>query len=286
MSEKKPIRRILVGLDASRISAEVQAVAAHMASFLKAELSGLFVEDINLIRLAQLPFTQEIRSLTAKPSPLDADEMQQFLRAQAALLRYELEQTAVSRELDWTFQVMRGLVTQELLRATQEADLLVLGRLSRRHALHKNIGSTAFTAVHQAAGSVLIVTPGMDFSRPVLLLYGGDTAAERVVALSLALAQASRQLHIVLLAETEAEAVGQRQVLAAGLERSDIFRAYYQVAPADSDGLGAIVAQTEPGMIVWGHGRGAPWPPAIEDLLETVDIPFLVVHGEDPSFAN
>ncbi|MGB7837261.1 MAG: universal stress protein, partial [Terrimicrobiaceae bacterium] len=54
------IRRILVALDASAHSRAALEAACELALGLDAELSGLFVEDINLLRLAQLPFASEI----------------------------------------------------------------------------------------------------------------------------------------------------------------------------------------------------------------------------------
>ena len=50
-------RRILVALDASAHSHAALAAAVALAARLHAEIEGLFVEDINLLRLAELPFT-------------------------------------------------------------------------------------------------------------------------------------------------------------------------------------------------------------------------------------
>ncbi|MBK7177644.1 MAG: universal stress protein [Chloroflexi bacterium] len=55
------IQRILVALDASPHSLAALEAAIDLAERLDAELQGLFVEDINLLRLAQLPFARELR---------------------------------------------------------------------------------------------------------------------------------------------------------------------------------------------------------------------------------
>ena len=54
------IKRILVALDASAANRTALQTAALLASELQAELQALFVEDINLLRLAELPFAREV----------------------------------------------------------------------------------------------------------------------------------------------------------------------------------------------------------------------------------
>lgn len=279
MAEQKPNRRILVGLDASRLSSEVQKAAAKIASFLRAELDGLFVEDINLIHLAQLPFTEEIRALTNKPAPLDAENIQKRLKTQATLLRYELEQIAVDSNLEWTFRVVRGLVTQELLQAAQGADLLILGRFSRPKSSQKRIGSTALTAVRQAAGPVLIVTPEIDFFRPVLLLYDGSAAADRALHLAIALAQASQQIQIILKTSSEIEASRCKNNIADSLSGTHVFATYQPPLFANGRQLLEIIKDVRPGIIVTSRGGDEGWPEAIEQLLHTTDYPLLIVQS-------
>ena len=74
MSEEKHdliIRRILVGLDASPRSLSALEVACDLAARFRAELEGLFVEDIDLLRACELPFTREIRFFSGARHRLD-----------------------------------------------------------------------------------------------------------------------------------------------------------------------------------------------------------------------
>ena len=69
--EREPtIRRILVALDASRHSLAALEAASELAEALKAELVGIFVEDVNLLYLAGLPFAREVRYLSGVDRPL------------------------------------------------------------------------------------------------------------------------------------------------------------------------------------------------------------------------
>ena len=64
------IRRILVAVDASTHSLAALEAASVLAEVLNAELVGIFVEDINLLRLAGLPFAREVRYQSALDRPL------------------------------------------------------------------------------------------------------------------------------------------------------------------------------------------------------------------------
>ena len=85
-------RRILVALDASSHSHAALAAAVALAGRLHSELQGIFVEDINLLRLAELPFAREVRFGLSAARPVQGEELQRGLRARAAVLRRELEE--------------------------------------------------------------------------------------------------------------------------------------------------------------------------------------------------
>lgn len=125
------IRRILVALDASTDSVAALKTAASLAASLQAELVGLFVEDINLLRLAGLPFASEVQRVTGTGRVLDEAGMERDLQLQASQARRALANAAADAEATWTFRVVRGVVTTEILAAALEADLLTLGRASR-----------------------------------------------------------------------------------------------------------------------------------------------------------
>jgi nucleotide-binding universal stress UspA family protein len=131
-----PIRRILVALDATRASAAALEAAVSLAEHLEAELLGLFVEDVNLLRLAALPFAHEVGFPSARARRLESDDMERTLRAQATLAQQALVTAVHQRRVPWSFRVVRGQVVTELLAASQQADLIAIAmtrtRVSRR----------------------------------------------------------------------------------------------------------------------------------------------------------
>ncbi|MCL4264484.1 MAG: universal stress protein [Anaerolineae bacterium] len=270
------IRHILVGLDVSQTSAAVLHTAVRLSAFLKADITGLFVEDINLIRLAQLPFSSEVRYLTAGIRPLHQEQMQQVLHSHATWLRYEFGQTARERSVKWDFRVARGFVSQELLAAAHQADLLVIGRLSSHRGVHKRVGSTALTAVQQAATSVLVVSPEADFSCPVTLLYDGSVAAAYALPVALSLAQLSKQLVIHIRAQDDREAARIRQELDTAVNDDAILCSYRLWLP-DQNPEQLWTAHL-PGIVVVGDGREGLAASFADQLLHTAPCPVLFIR--------
>ena len=126
--DKSPIRRIVVAIDASPQSLSALDTAAQIAAHLQIELAGLFVEDINVLKTAALPFTREVNRLSGDVHPVDQERIVRQLKSQARQAQVALEKVALQRQVKFSFRVVRGRVTQELEAATEEVDLVALGR--------------------------------------------------------------------------------------------------------------------------------------------------------------
>lgn len=124
-------RRVVVALDASAPSREAARAAAGLARRLGAErVSGLFVEDENLHRLAGLPLARELRLPEGSERGLDLETLETELRAAASRARQALEFAAGVERVAWSFEVRRGQVLQQVLEAAGKSDLLVVAEES------------------------------------------------------------------------------------------------------------------------------------------------------------
>ncbi|MBL8381884.1 MAG: hypothetical protein JNM90_02335 [Burkholderiales bacterium] len=117
--------RIWVALDSASQSDRALEVAALLAHRERAELAGLFVEDVDLLRLAGLPLASEISPISAMLRPLGFAELERQLRSQAAGLERELARLARGAGLTWSFQVRRGKPLAEAM-ALPAADVMVI----------------------------------------------------------------------------------------------------------------------------------------------------------------
>ncbi|NCA68970.1 MAG: universal stress protein [Sphingobacteriia bacterium] len=169
-TQRRPVRRIAVALDATPHSLGGLALVAGIAAALNAEIEGVFVEDTELIRLAGLPFLREFRAVTRGESLLDAERLQRELRAAARQVRAQLERSATELGIAWSFRIWRGDLEAEILGAAHDAELFALGRLGRFAPLARRAPSRA--------------ARGRTTDPLVGVLYDGGEGAERVLAIA------------------------------------------------------------------------------------------------------
>ena len=182
------IRRILIGLDASHHSLAALRAAARLASSLEADLHGLFVEDVTLLRVAELPVAREVQFPLASRSRLSPGRMRRQLRAQAEQARQALASVCRERGIEWSFEVVRGDVSARVLKEAENADLLCVGRASRPLTRRSAVGSTAVAAAGAVSRSVLLVARDAEIGPPVVVLYDGSAAGKRALLLASGLA--------------------------------------------------------------------------------------------------
>jgi nucleotide-binding universal stress UspA family protein len=162
-SHEAAVRRILVAIDSSPHGSVALEAAARLATELRAELHGLFIEDINLVRLAGLPFAREIDYSSGTSRPLDIETMEQALRARAEGVRLAIAEAAQRTSLHWSFRISRGNLAQTMLAETLEADLLLIGR---------ERDSPASSSATDQGGPIMVIDDGSCSSHRVF-----DTAA-------------------------------------------------------------------------------------------------------------
>jgi hypothetical protein len=115
------VRRIVVGLDSrSRRAAGLEQIA-RLADEMQAELIGLFVEDIELLHLAALPFAREVGFPSAISRDLDVQRMERSFEALADELRRACESVLKGLPVSWSFRVARGTRVEQFLSAATEA---------------------------------------------------------------------------------------------------------------------------------------------------------------------
>jgi nucleotide-binding universal stress UspA family protein len=272
------IQRILVALDTSPHSLAALETAVDLAERLDAELQGLFVEDINLLRLAELPFACELRFTSATTQKVDPPQMAEQLRGQAAQAQRRLQQLADSRKIKHSFTVVRGVVAPSLLKAALDSDLLVLGRVSYSLVRSERLGSTAQTAVTQAERSVLLVHPHANLNRPPLLIYDGSAAAERALSVATSLVQRNGRLFILLYfpdTTTAQQAIDAIQPKLLDRNIEAVYRRLYGIQPAD---LVTFINDSENSLLILGD-RYEQLPTAvIRQLAEELTCPVMVVR--------
>jgi nucleotide-binding universal stress UspA family protein len=272
------VRRILVALDASTHSLAALAAAVELAAAMEAELEGLFVEDVNLLRLAGLPFVQEVRH-TASLEALDSVRMERALKAQAVQAREALEVAAGRARVHWSFRVVRGHVAQEVVQAASQADLLTLGKQGRSKSPGARLGSTALRVALHAPGALLLVEHGVPGDQPVLVLYDGSEGAERALDAAARLAKMSGTHLIVLLLAGTPDAAEQLEKQAGlRIELQGVRPRFRALHEADAQSLLRVFQSEAGGLVVLSARSTALSEETIQKLLDCLRNPFLLTR--------
>jgi hypothetical protein len=126
--------RILLALDSASDNRNALRTGVRLAARMHAELLGMFLEDTDLLRIAGLPFAEEILHWSARERSLGAGELERSLKALAARVQQELALAALEANVRWSFRVERGPRLQLLLEAGDRYDLLLVGERRRSAA--------------------------------------------------------------------------------------------------------------------------------------------------------
>jgi hypothetical protein len=161
--------QILLALDSTSDNRAAMRAAVALAARLRAQLLGLFLEDTNLLRLADLPFTREIMRWSAQERPLTEQDLLLSLRALASRTEMELGRVAAKANVRWSFRVERGPRLKLLMEASGTSDVLLVAE--HRRSI-KGEGSVLRSARRQPM---------------VYLVYTGSLASQRALTTATAM---------------------------------------------------------------------------------------------------
>lgn len=233
--------RVLVLIDGSRLSYAALRVAADIAGKRNADILGVFVEELNLVRSAGYGFSREVGSVSGISRSLDPGILEQRMQRLADHARVALAGAVKQHGGKAALTIARGRVIDEVLALAGPDDLLVLGRAGWSSPAGTRLGSTARRLVQQSPGQVLLwCEQKLPYpNRVVVFLNDHDQANHRAAS---AAAEISRHNHqpvtIILGANSKPPA-----------EQLDAIR-------HDLDVLGAgtrlrVLSDTNPAKVAW-----------------------------------
>ena len=192
-------QRILIALDASPASLAALELAADLAERYQAELLGIYVEDINLIRSAEIPFTREIGYYSGISHEIDKYHIERELRAQARRVERLLAAIAQKANIRWSFRRSRGVIHGELLEAAQGTDLIILGKSG--WSGRQQLGSTARNVAVQSTIQSLILLHRVRPWTPIMVAYDGSAVSQKALAAAQLISAKDIPLIVLLVAD-------------------------------------------------------------------------------------
>ena len=179
-------KKFLVAFDTTQDYQSILELAATLALHQRAQLSALFVEDINLIHLAGLPFTRVIDRITSSTQPIDEIWVTRNMEKQIIQIRHLLANVKMHSSLEISLKIVRGHYVAEAIAAADEADLLLLNKRGNRQTrTRRKSQKKAFTP-------------------PVWVVFDGSPASERALVIATELTKGkTTELNIIVKADSK-----------------------------------------------------------------------------------
>ncbi len=271
------IKRILVAIDASSYSLNALETAVNLAEKLQVDLHGIYIEDSNLLRLAQLPFAREYRFSREKSQKLDTSQMSEQLRLQATLARRHFNESVTKKNINHSFQTLQGTISGELEKAAQDTDILVMGRISRSLMQTSQLGSTAKTAVSDTHASLLLTHATFDPTKPILLIHDGSNSADNALILAITWGGENGRYNILINSPIDDQAQQIKNKIDAIFQNKQIKGSFRRLHHINLEEIQYALHITQSGMLIVNHNNKQLTKSAINDLLERVECPLLIL---------
>ena len=267
--DKKPPDRVLIALDAMQVNPAALETAIALAAHRQSELILLFIEDMNLVNLAGLPFASEIDRTSAAERKLDSTQMTRTFRSQTQRLTRQLDQMTQQKNMSYSFRTVRGHYMQEALSAFEIMDVLFMFRTVGEYSRH----STEQKLSRQKPENHFQVA-----ANAVWLMYNDNPAIERAFSLASDIAEATQRNLVVMLHGGDDKLLQVKQQISEYGDRGIAIN-YFCFAPElQEDALAEILHSRLCKMLVLPMRTEKAEQQKVDRFLERLGIPVVVVR--------
>ena len=266
-----PVRRIVIALESICENLKALEVAAEMAARIKAELHGIFIEDVNLVSAAHLPFVRQVSLHSAATRSFEPGDIEAEFRAMASRARGCLEDFASRMKVPWSFRIHRG-DRLSLVSGTERSDLLVLETATKPFARYMKLPTDWSEISLHSKRACLLLSASTSRRKGTLVVYDGSEAGERAMAAAIALDGTSGALMIVVPA-TASEGDAQKKLRVAGME-ADL----YSIEKLNSAELLRVIAQANCDLAILPASLAIEHRSVLQELLVTPPCALLLVQ--------
>jgi len=248
-SASNPKKTLLLTVDSCDHGLLLLPKAIRLAEKMQATLRIVLIEDQPLLKLAALPFTQEVSLYSSARHALDVTALKNAFVRQCDELRRQIDRQTEKSRLPWTLQTTEGRRTEVVLSLLQSADLIAISGTAVTTAPMRHAHST-----HHANGGIFVSTSG--------------ATANVSHALALAHSLGNGSSHLQLIAAT-----GQGLRITADTD----------IHLVDDDSIAALLAVVRSHhaeLLILPLSHPALQKPAdLLQLLESTPVPLMLVRG-------
>lgn len=271
--------RVLAGFGAIADEAPTIETAMALASALEADVAGCFIEDVDLLNLAALPFARAVRPADRSVLEIEHDQMQRQITRAASVCEDLLLTRASGTRVRCTFQTKRGGYLAEIARETATRDIVVVNPLNLPHR-RRDAVSLLLDGIRQAAGAVILPERARQGTGgPVVLVAAGPAGERTGLDLAERIARTMTERTIVLTSSDE----GSEDVQGRAVTPDDAgSRVDVRHVPGNHlQALAAALEEVRPSFVVVQASAGPLTDPMIDLLLRAGQAPLLLLRPTD-----
>jgi len=278
--EPVTIRRIVVAVDASPHSRAAMEAAVRLAARFDAVLLGLFVEDINVLRIAGLPHAQEFGVYSAQRRQINTVDVERQLRVRSRQVEDRFRLLSERASVQGTFRVTRGSVGTEIQSAAADADLLIVGRAGWSQLRERQVGSTTRAVCSAGAPRITaVLQSGAQLAPPILVVYDASEAAEKALVFAARLVDEMRgPLEVLLVADSELLLQARRNLLEQSLTELKVMNHQHSLITSALQNLIQAIYVLHAQTVVLPASLSLLQEGRVVSFLEQADIPVLLVR--------
>lgn len=262
---------IVVTVNAARRCAETLELALMLAASVGADLEVVFVEDVNLLRLADLPVSREVDRLSGMTRNLDSRCIARALRCEVQRLRREMARLGESSKVRSSLRVVRGHYFSEALAASAGVNVTFV------HGARRSFPGLEGTAPRpHASGTARGQARRTGAGVPLWTLFDGSPGAARALEVALLLARTLPGNLLVLISGHDASVIESRKRKARSIaEHSDL--QFREVAENWFAQPSRVVSGAAGGLLVLAREDPEREGSPARNYIESLSVPVVLV---------
>jgi hypothetical protein len=223
-------------------------VATRFARTFRGELHGLFVENEELLALAQMPFAREISLTGSRTRTLSLDVVRKEMRDAAAAMEREFERLTRAARIPARFEVIAGAAEDVLRKSMKGTGILAIGE-----PLALAVPGVFPEFLNELTGIAGIVVVGCEARRahgPIITVIDPSSDVAMLVDTAEQIAGEGAQEVILLIAGAQRSETERLEAEArAALEAGTRYR-FERIGAVTPRSLGALVQRHEGGLVI------------------------------------
>jgi hypothetical protein len=184
--------RVLITLDCDQLDADAFKAIVALANEHDVEVTGLYVEDEDLLNAARLPGLSEVSVNTGEVTALSRERIEAQIVDQARRARQQFESTARSLHYKYSFVVARGPAVETVAKTALTTDIVVVSRALRASGLRSRRGSHFAPIIERHSNLLFVNEPWASGSSVIVLCESSAGLCERALAVARRIATAEK----------------------------------------------------------------------------------------------